>query len=106
MNHTTPSWIARLLAGAELQQSSLELERALDQARQQAAACAAAEASQADAQATLAQVKARLDAVEAASMRAAISVKDPDAPDTPAEMLAPGNAAAAAAEADEGEEHL
>jgi len=65
MNQPTPSWIARLLAGAELQQSSVELERVLDQAQQQATARAAAEAAHADAQATLAQVKARLDAVEA-----------------------------------------
>ena len=54
MNHTTPSWIARLLAGAELQQSSLALDRALDQAQQQAAACAAAEAARADTEAMLA----------------------------------------------------
>ena len=65
MNQPTPSWIVRLLAGAELQQSSVELERMLDQAQQQAAARAAAEAAHADALATLAQVKARLDAVEA-----------------------------------------
>ena len=65
MNHPTPSWIVRLLAGAELQQSSVELERALDQAQQQATERTAAEAAHADAQATLAQLKARLDAVEA-----------------------------------------
>jgi len=43
MNQPTPSWIARLLAGAELQQSSVEIERVLDQAQQQATARAAQE---------------------------------------------------------------
>lgn len=51
MNQHTPSWMARLVAGAELQQVAEQL-KAQEQAR-------------ADAEATLAQVKARLDEVEA-----------------------------------------
>ena len=51
MNTHTPSWMARLVAGAELQQVAEQLK--------------AQEVARADAEATLAQVKARLDEVEA-----------------------------------------
>ena len=51
MNQPTVSWLARLLAGAELDQA--------------AAAAEAAERARSDAEATLAQVQARLTAVEA-----------------------------------------
>jgi methyl-accepting chemotaxis protein len=51
MNNYTPSWMARLVAGAELQQVAEQLK--------------AQEVARADAEATLAQVKARLDEVEA-----------------------------------------
>ena len=65
MNQPQVSWVARLLAGAELQQADAARAEA-DRARAQAeAACAAAEAARADADATLAQLTARLDAVEA-----------------------------------------
>jgi len=51
MNTPTPSWMARLVAGAELQQAAEQLK--------------AHELARADAEAALAQVKARLDQVEA-----------------------------------------
>ncbi|MDL2336755.1 MAG: methyl-accepting chemotaxis protein [Pseudomonadota bacterium] len=51
MNPSTPSWMARLVAGAELQQVAEQLK--------------AQEVARVDAEATLAQVKARLDEVEA-----------------------------------------
>lgn len=54
MNTNTPSWMARLVAGAELQQ----LQQVAEQLKEQ-------ERARADAEATLAQVKARLDEVEA-----------------------------------------
>ena len=53
MNTYTPSWMARLVAGAELQQ----LQQVAEQLQVQ-------EKARADAEATLAQVKARLDEVE------------------------------------------
>ena len=57
MNQPTPSWIARLVAGNELQQAAEQLKATADQLQAQ-------ERARADAEATLAQVKARLDAVE------------------------------------------
>jgi len=54
MNTNTPSWMARLVAGAELQQ----LQQVAEQLKAQ-------EQARADAEGTLAQVKARLDEVEA-----------------------------------------
>ena len=54
MNTNTPSWMARLVAGAELQQ----LQQVAEQLKAQ-------QQARADAEGTLAQVKARLDEVEA-----------------------------------------
>ncbi|MFM9914579.1 MAG: methyl-accepting chemotaxis protein [Rhizobacter sp.] len=51
MNPSTPSWMARLVTGAELRQVAEQLK--------------AQEVARADAEATLAEVKARLDEVEA-----------------------------------------
>ena len=57
MNQPTTSWIARFVAGNELQQAADQLKATADQLQTQ-------ERARADAEATLAQVKARLDAVE------------------------------------------
>jgi methyl-accepting chemotaxis protein len=57
MNQPTTSWIARFVAGNELQQAADQLKATSDQLQAQ-------ERARADAEATLAQVKARLDAVE------------------------------------------
>ena len=57
MNQPTTSWIARLVAGNELQQAAEQLKTTSEQLQ-------ALERARADAEATLAQVKARLDAVE------------------------------------------
>ena len=57
MNTPTPSWMARLLAGDEIQ-------AALDEARRQTAARQAADAARVEAEATLAQINARLTEVE------------------------------------------
>ena len=57
MNQPTTSWIARLVAGHELQQAAEQLQATADQLQAQ-------ERARIDAEATLAQVKARLDAVE------------------------------------------
>ncbi len=57
MNQPRLSWMARLLAGAEIEQAQAA-------ARQAETARAAAEASRVDLEATLGQVKSRLDAVE------------------------------------------
>ncbi len=64
MNHAELSWITRLVAGAELDQANTALTQAQAELQQQATARAAAEASLADTEATLGQIKARLDAVE------------------------------------------
>ena len=58
MTQPNTSWMARLLAGPELQQAH-------DAATRAAAAAAAAESARTDAEATLAQVRARLGEVEA-----------------------------------------
>jgi methyl-accepting chemotaxis protein len=57
MNQPNLSWMARFFAGAEIQ-------RALDDAARAEAARSAADAARADLEATLGQVKARLDTVE------------------------------------------
>jgi methyl-accepting chemotaxis protein len=57
MNQPTTSWIARLVAGNELQQAADQLKATAEQLQAQ-------ERARVDAEATLAQVKARLDAVE------------------------------------------
>ena len=57
MNQPTTSWIARLVAGSELQQAAEQVKASADQLQAQ-------ERARIDAEATLAQVKARLDAVE------------------------------------------
>jgi methyl-accepting chemotaxis protein len=64
MNAQSTSWIARLVAGAELDAARREAERAAAQAAAAEAARAAAEAERADTAATLAQLKARLEEVE------------------------------------------
>ncbi|MDE2080480.1 MAG: PAS domain-containing protein [Burkholderiales bacterium] len=64
MNQPRLSWMARLLAGAEMQQALDAASRA-EAARAAAdAARTAADAARADLEATLGQVKSRLDAVE------------------------------------------
>jgi methyl-accepting chemotaxis protein len=57
MNQPNTSWIARLVAGNELQQAAEQLKATAEQLQAQ-------ERARADAEATLAQIKARLDAVE------------------------------------------
>lgn len=57
MNQPTTSWIARFVAGNELQQAADQLKATAEQLQAQ-------ERARVDAEATLAQVKARLDAVE------------------------------------------
>ncbi len=71
MTPQRPSWIARLLAGAELQQAEDQVRQAAEQARaadeQARAAGERAEqqhSARVDAEATLAQVRVRLDDVE------------------------------------------
>jgi methyl-accepting chemotaxis protein len=64
MNAPTPSWIARLLAGAELDAAQQRATTAAVAAQAAEAARSAAEAERADIAATLAQLKSRLDAVE------------------------------------------
>ena len=58
MTQAQPSWIARLLAGAEIKSAKEAAQKALAQAEQCERACV-------DAQATQAQLKARLDEMEA-----------------------------------------
>ncbi len=64
MNPSSPSWIARLVAGAELQQADAALAQAESARAAAEKARADADAARADSDATLAQLKARLDAVE------------------------------------------
>ncbi len=72
MNHSELSWITRLVAGAELDQANTalnainsELGAAQASLAQTQAALAAQETARIDAEATLGQLKARLDAAEA-----------------------------------------
>lgn len=65
MNSPQVSWMARLLAGAELQQLHDERQRVEAALGSAESARSEAERSRADVEATLAQVKARLDEVEA-----------------------------------------
>ena len=64
MNQTSLSWMARLFAGAEIQQVFNEAEKAESAQREADAARAAADAARVDIEATLAQVQARLNHVE------------------------------------------
>ena len=65
MNQPQVSWMARLLAGAELQQAADERERAEAARAAAEAARGEAESARIDVEATLAQLKSRLDGVEA-----------------------------------------
>jgi methyl-accepting chemotaxis protein len=65
MNQPQISWMARLLAGAQIDSAVDEARKAEAAAQSAAAAAAAAEASRIGTEATLAQLKARLDEVEA-----------------------------------------
>jgi methyl-accepting chemotaxis protein len=64
MNQPQVSWMARLLAGAELQQAADERERAETARAAAEAARGEAESARVDVEATLAQLKSRLDEVE------------------------------------------
>jgi methyl-accepting chemotaxis protein len=64
VNQPQPSWIARLLAGAELQQAQEQVRLAGEAARQAQEHAQVQDRERADAQATLEQLRARLDAVE------------------------------------------
>ena len=65
MNAPTTSWMARLLAGAEIDAAQQRAAAATAAAQTAEAARNAADADRADTAATLAQLKARLDEVEA-----------------------------------------
>ena len=65
MNQPQVSWMARLLAGAELQQAADEQQRAEAARAAAEAARSEAESARVDVEATMAQLKARLDQVEA-----------------------------------------
>ncbi len=64
MNAPTTSWIARLLAGAEIDAAQQHAAQAAATAQAAEKACTAAEADRADVAATLAQLQARLTEVE------------------------------------------
>ena len=64
MTQAQPSWIARLLAGAELQQAEEQVRQAGEATRQAREQADAQDRARADAQATLEQLRARLEAVE------------------------------------------
>jgi methyl-accepting chemotaxis protein len=65
MNHAELSWITRLVAGAELDQANTELSKSNSELAQALAELQKQETARADAEATLAEVKRRLDGVEA-----------------------------------------
>ena len=64
MNAPTTSWIARLLAGAEIDAAQQHAAQAAATAQAAEKACTAAEAERVDVAATLAQLQARLSEVE------------------------------------------
>jgi methyl-accepting chemotaxis protein len=65
MNHAELSWITRLVAGAELDQANTALDKSHAELAAALAELQKQDAARADAEGTLAQVKAQLDAVEA-----------------------------------------
>ncbi|MFM2069260.1 MAG: hypothetical protein RLZZ584_4169, partial [Pseudomonadota bacterium] len=64
MTTQNASWLARLVAGNELDGASRQLQQAAERLKAEQAALAAEQAARADVEATLAQIQARLDTVE------------------------------------------